>query len=74
MLIIKIATLKLVTMSRESEIFVAQNFHEFHEQIFLCESVIMNITAYSVIIFFDTFLIRETKNAKILFSQKLISS
>ena len=30
--------------------FVAQNFHEFHEKICLHENIIVNITAYSVII------------------------
>ena len=49
---------------------MAQNFHEFREQIYLRENIIVNIvniTAYSAIIFFDTFLIHEIKNAKILF-------
>ena len=50
----------------QSEIFVIQNFHKFREKIYLHENVV-NITAYSVITFFDTFLIREIKYVKILF-------
>ena len=47
--------------------FAAQNFQDFHEKICLRENIIVNITAYSVIIFFDTCLIHEIKNRKILF-------
>ena len=47
--------------------FCGTKFHEFREKICLCENIIVNITAYSVMILIDTFLIRKIKNAKILF-------
>ena len=43
-------------------------FYEFHDKIFLRENIIVNITVYSVNIFFDTCLIREIKNMKIIFT------
>ena len=52
-------TLLLQTACHKSEIFVALNFHEFSKKICLCENIIVNITAYSVI-FFDTFLIKRS--------------
>ena len=36
---------------------MTQNFHKFQEKISLRENIILNITAYSVIVFFDAFLI-----------------
>ena len=50
-----------------TEIFVAQNFHKFCKKICLRENIIMNITAYSVIVFLDTCLICEIKMQKSYF-------
>ena len=48
--------------------FRGTKFHEFHKKISLRENII-DITAYSVIILFDTFLIREIKKIENPLSQ-----
>ena len=57
----------VTSIYRIAQIFVAQNFHEFCKKICFRKNIIMNITGYSVIIFFDTFLIHEIRIAKIQF-------
>ena len=52
-------SMRSYSIAMYSSIFPAQNFHKFCNKIFLHENIIMNITAYSVIIFFDTCLIHE---------------
>ena len=54
-------------------IYIYRVVRNFCKKIFLRENIIVNITAYSVNIFIDTFLIGEIKNMKILFSRNLVS-
>ena len=53
-------------------IYIYHVVQYFRKKFFLRENIIVKITAYSVNIFIDTFLIREIKNMKILFSRNLV--